>query len=224
VKAAPLVFLDLDGVVRLMCDAANAGAYPPDLLACPGQPPSYFDFACVRRLNQLLDDTDAQFVIISTLRLVHPWPKLMHALQQAGIPLWRMHQDTGLPWSGDRGRDIMQWLARNQDVTNWCVLDDELALPDDCHMDIVFDMFRFHPDGAAGRVVGAGMPMAAIGDTGRFAGAWACAWILEQCLREQEQAYVPGPLHELVVAQTNLHTAPLWLVHWTPTTFNIEPW
>lgn len=125
-KTSPLVFLDLDGVFRLMCDAANAGAYPPDLLACPGQPPSYFDFACVRRLNQLLDDTDAQFVIISTLRLVHPWPKLMRALQQAGIPLWRMHQDTGLPWSGDRNRDIMQWLARNQDVTNWCVLDDEL--------------------------------------------------------------------------------------------------
>lgn len=102
--------------------------------------------------------------------------------------------------------------------------DDELALPDACHLDIVFDMWRFHPNGAAGRVVGAGMPMAAIGDTDKFVCAWTCDWILEQCLREQEQAYVPGPLHELVVAQTNLHTAPLWLVHWTPTTFNIEPW
>lgn len=126
-----LIFLDLDGVLRLLCELTLLRDYPTDLLACPGQPPAYFDSACVWRLNRLLKAAGAQFVIISTLRAVHPWELIVEALLKASVDLSAMHADANVPWTGVRGNDIQQWLLRHPEVTSWCVLDDEMRHYDD---------------------------------------------------------------------------------------------
>lgn len=130
-KPTPIVFLDLDGVLRLLCELLLQRDYPEDILGCPGQPKAYFDSACVWRLNRLLAAAGAQFVIISTLRAVHPWELVTRALQAAHVNMTAMHIDANVPWTGRRGDEVQQWLLRHPEVTNWCVFDDEMRHYDD---------------------------------------------------------------------------------------------
>ena len=109
-----IIFLDLDGVLRLF-------DRPPDSLAGHGG----FDPGCIARFNNVLEQTDARFVIISTLRRLHPWVEMWDALQAAGVDMYKAHPEANPIWSGIRVRDIDHWL-RGHDIKEWCVIDDEL--------------------------------------------------------------------------------------------------
>jgi len=120
-----IVCLDLDGVVRLLCDP-DTRSYPRDRLKTADQCYSYFDQGCVWQLNRLLHATDARFVIISTQRQLHDWAVLLDAFQHSGIDLDHLHPDANVPWTGTRSRDIEEWMTAHPEVQDWCVIDDEL--------------------------------------------------------------------------------------------------
>ena len=109
-----IIFLDLDGVLRLFSGT-------PDGLAGHGG----FDPGCVARFNRILEQTSAQFVIVSTLRRLHTWPELWDALSIAGVDMTKAHPEANVNWTGIRVRDVDHWL-RDHAVQEWCILDDEL--------------------------------------------------------------------------------------------------
>lgn len=109
-----LIFLDLDGVLRV------PGRLPQDTLFGNGS----FAPECVERFNRILRETEAQFVVISTLLRLHDWPVLWEAMDAAGINMDAAHPET-FPKSGNRAANIEKWLSAHAPC-DWCVIDDEL--------------------------------------------------------------------------------------------------
>jgi hypothetical protein len=109
-----LIFLDLDGVLRI------PGRSPQDSLFGHGS----LAPECVARFNRILDETGAEFVVISTLLRIHGWPTLWAALDEAGVYMDAACAEP-FPITGVRSKNIEDWL-RVHPACDWCVIDDEL--------------------------------------------------------------------------------------------------
>ena len=96
----------------------------------------YFDDQCVKLLTSLVRNTNAQLVIISTLRRLYDWETLLAGFAASKFPVDHIHPDRmdgvveysdQLIMGGkDRAEEIMTWLDNHLEVKNWCVLDDEM--------------------------------------------------------------------------------------------------
>ena len=131
----PVIFCDIDGVVRLM-QAYGAPGIDPFPKLNNSAVDYYFDDQCVKLLTSLVRNTNAQLVIISTLRRLYDWETLLAGFAASKFPVDHIHPDRmdgvveysdQLIMGGkDRAEEIMTWLDNHLEVKNWCVLDDEM--------------------------------------------------------------------------------------------------
>lgn len=122
----PIVFLDLDGVVRLALDDTHKEAgITPDRLET--NPRGFFHGGCCDDLRALVSLTGAEIVLISTLRTQVPTPQLLEALQESNFPFDALHDLWFAPVTDvSRTNDITTWLhLHGKPGINWIVIDDE---------------------------------------------------------------------------------------------------
>lgn len=121
----PIIFLDLDGVVRLALDDTHKEAgITPDRLET--NPRGFFHGGCCDDLRALVSITGAEIVLISTLRTQVPQPQLLEALQESDFPFDALHDLWFAPVTGSRTGNIAAWLQiHGKQNTQWIVLDDE---------------------------------------------------------------------------------------------------
>lgn len=131
--SAPLLFLDVDGVLNHEAlYATNAARLP-----VPTPPVGWLDRACVARINALCERTGAQVVIssgwrrylgvagaLTTLRAGGLTAKVLGATPVIDV-LPHDHPDAARL---HRWGEIRAWLDAHPEVTRWVVIDDvELA-------------------------------------------------------------------------------------------------
>lgn len=115
-----VIFLDVDGVLNF----AGTEAKTPN--GCMG-----IADTCVKKLKQIIDETNAFIVLISTWK--REWNMdvekclpngkyLVKKLDRRGLHIMDKTEDH----IDDRGRGIADWLKRHPNVTDWVVLDDEV--------------------------------------------------------------------------------------------------
>ena len=111
-----LIFLDIDGVLN-----AAGGRYD-------GEPVIVHE--CVQRLNRVLDATKARVVISSS------WRHIVHGRQMSEVGFEYLLWSHGLKckvWgvtckdneAQGRGKQIAAWLAENDPVESYVVIDDD---------------------------------------------------------------------------------------------------
>lgn len=115
-----VIFLDVDGVLNF----AGTEAKTPN--GCMG-----IADTCVKKLKQIVDETNAFIVLISTWK--REWNMdiekclpngkyLVKKLDRRGLHIMDKTEDH----IDDRGKGIYEWLKRHPNVTDWVVLDDEV--------------------------------------------------------------------------------------------------
>lgn len=138
-----VVFLDIDGVLntdknyRDWRAAIKAdGTSPEDMLSPHTK--LLFEKRCVDVLNTITDVTKAHIVVSSSWRKIYEDPRrpelhfsdlvaLLKEVDVAAPILGKTPADLPRKFSEliPRGREIQAWLARNQDVDKFVILDDE---------------------------------------------------------------------------------------------------
>ncbi len=132
----PVIFCDIDGVVRLM-KAYGAPGIDPFPKLNNSAVDYYFDADCIAALRHLVEKTNAQIVIISTLRQLYEWEVLLAGFSASGFPVEYLHPDRMpdvarsteqlvMQIARDRATEIIEWLEKHDEVKKWCVIDDEL--------------------------------------------------------------------------------------------------
>ena len=111
-----VLFLDVDGVLN--SEDYYVTTPPEKRLSFPlGE----FDPAAVKRVNRILDETQAKLVVSSSWR----WnPGLKNIFEKVGIN----HEIWGRTPSGkgrNRGYEIQQFLNSHPEVSNYVILDDD---------------------------------------------------------------------------------------------------
>lgn len=81
--------------------------------------------ACSNLQHILEQDRDVKIVISSTWRKIHTMVELQNILNSYGVEAARIIGKTPLTFSGDRGREIRQWLEDNPNVTKYVIIDDD---------------------------------------------------------------------------------------------------
>lgn len=119
----PLIFLDIDGVLNSDTWFASLGREPNGNV-------DDIDPSAVRRLNSLVERTDAKIIISSTWRLFYRRPALQSILSRCGLKS-RIAGVTPTVPNGVRGDEIQSWLNVSNLIpgayspTGMVILDDD---------------------------------------------------------------------------------------------------
>lgn len=110
-----VIFLDVDGVL-------NSDEYIKRTIKSNIQGiEKHVDVEKIKLLRQAIDQTNAKVVITSSWRLTKMAQELIKLLITYGI-----YADSTPYIRNERGLEIKQWLADNQNVEDFVILDDEI--------------------------------------------------------------------------------------------------
>jgi hypothetical protein len=109
-----ILFLDIDGVLNNIASLAEGVHIISD--------------KCVM-LRECLKDVDAQIVVSSSWRILYDVEMLRQILRRSGLnnPII----DVTPKVNGCRGLEIYQWLSENEQVTKYCIVDDDSDMLDE---------------------------------------------------------------------------------------------
>lgn len=127
---APVIFLDIDGVLNSVRSCVALGGYP-----FPGGPGRKdrdwhkFDAVAVGLLRNAIEKTGAVCVLSSSWRLGLDEVELNDLAAFLGVPIIGMTRST--LGREKRGEQIRDWLSDHPEVSRWAILDDDSdMLPD----------------------------------------------------------------------------------------------
>lgn len=105
-----IIFLDIDGVLVTMNSVS----------------PFVFDPKCVKKLNVILKETDADIVVSSTWRVIEPIERLIKKFKVEGVE-GRIISITPVLNGDDnsRGNEIAKWIQENNFKGKFIVIDDD---------------------------------------------------------------------------------------------------
>ncbi len=112
-KRKPVIFLDIDGVL-------NNHNTKQRMHGCIGIDPTN-----VVNLNKLLQYVDADVIVSSTWRVLHPLPAIQKWLKAAGFKGRISGRTEEIIAAYDRGEEIQAWLTENPDVMHFVIFDDD---------------------------------------------------------------------------------------------------
>ena len=113
---APILFLDIDGVLNSGRSAIALGGMPHGL--APEQL-AKFDQVALGLVRRLCADTGCQIVVSSSWRRLHGWRDIGAAL---GLPVVG---DTPQLNNVPRGGEIAAWMEQNGTPGRWAIVDDD---------------------------------------------------------------------------------------------------
>ncbi len=120
-----VIFLDIEGVL------VTSRKVSAERMIDPGASidQDIFDKVAVQNLNRLLKETGAKIVVSSFWRMGIPKSDLILMLKLAGIKNPPVIDVTPFVWDKDlkrtnRGKEILEWLAKNPYVDEYIVIDD----------------------------------------------------------------------------------------------------
>jgi hypothetical protein len=108
-----IIFLDIDGVIVHLAHNPSGHTIRQD-----------FDPACIKVLNRLTDETDADIVISSCWRHYHTLQELKDMFEKAGIHA-KIIDVT--PTGRDRGDEILEWIHNNEYTGDYLIVDDDIG-------------------------------------------------------------------------------------------------
>lgn len=103
-----IVFLDIDGVIKLDWDAVS------------------WDKQCIQNLNMLTHVLDLKYIITSTWRINNTKEVLQDIFIKQGI-IGEIIDYTPVLDQEDRGVEICAWLKLNPQYSEWICLDDKIS-------------------------------------------------------------------------------------------------
>ncbi len=111
-----IVFLDIDGVLNSEVYYKSVNTKVKDW--------DRFKPEAVRLLKQLLDETNAKIVIISSWRFGAK-ELLIKELTKSGLKRY-LHKNWKTPmlYGGERGKEIRLWIDNNSGIENYVIFDD----------------------------------------------------------------------------------------------------
>lgn len=110
-----VIFLDVDGVLN--SDEYIKGTIKSNIQGIE----KHVDVEKIKLLRQAIDQTNAKVVLTSSWRLTKMAQELIKLLITYGI-----YADSTPYIRNERGLEIKQWLADNQNVEDFVILDDEI--------------------------------------------------------------------------------------------------
>lgn len=110
-----VIFLDVDGVLN--SDEYIKGTIKSNIQGIE----KHVDVEKIKLLRQAIDQTNAKVVLTSSWRLTKMAQELIKLLITYGI-----YVNTTPYIRNERGLEIKQWLADNQNVEDFVILDDEI--------------------------------------------------------------------------------------------------
>lgn len=110
-----VIFLDVDGVLN--SDEYIKGTIKSNIQGIE----KHVDVEKIKLLRQAIDQTNAKVVVTSSWRLTKMAQELIKLLITYGI-----YADSTPYIRNERGLEIKQWLADNQNVEDFVILDDEI--------------------------------------------------------------------------------------------------
>lgn len=110
-----VIFLDVDGVLN--SDEYIKGTIKSNIQGIE----KHVDVEKIKLLRQAIDQTNAKVVLTSSWRLTKKAQELIKLLITYGI-----YADSTPYIRNERGLEIKQWLADNQNVEDFVILDDEI--------------------------------------------------------------------------------------------------
>lgn len=126
--SAPLLFLDIDGVLALPRDWGN-----PDRARYKTGPAYGFDPDCLKAFNEACDHLGAEIVVSSSWRIGHTLDSLRAVLAERGVtaPVVSMTDNGFAVWGTEhtRGDEIVYWLQQAEKgergpVERYAIVDD----------------------------------------------------------------------------------------------------
>lgn len=109
-----ILFLDIDGVLNNIASLAEGVHLIPE--------------KCVM-LRECLKDLDVKIVISSSWRILYDLKMLREILRRSGLNI--CVYDVTPKLNGCRGLEIYTWLNNNQNISQYCIIDDDADMLDE---------------------------------------------------------------------------------------------